>query len=117
MPTISCRVNDCTYVGLMRRVMCKKHYTRMMKHGSPHIVNETNPMERFMNFVKPVGECWEWQGHVSKLGYGQFSLRGEPMLAHRFAHLVFNGDTSLVIDHLCRNRKCVNPDHLEAVTL
>lgn len=64
--------------------------------------------------------CWEWQAFVMKNGYGKFGMgRGEsPVLAHRWSYEFFRGEipSGLVIDHLCRNRRCVNPDHLEAVS-
>lgn len=63
-------------------------------------------------------ECWPWQGVVSHKGYGAFSTGRRTMPAHRFSFIVSKGlqDHSLVIDHICRNRRCVNPDHLRAVT-
>lgn len=64
--------------------------------------------------------CWEWTAFVMKNGYGKFGMgRGKsPVLAHRWSCEFFKGEipAGLVIDHLCRNRRCVNPDHLEAVT-
>jgi hypothetical protein len=68
--------------------------------------------------------CWVWQKHVSRDGYGMTSVRcscGEgrrPERMHRVTYRLFVGDVEpgLVIDHLCRNRACCNPDHLEAVT-
>lgn len=61
--------------------------------------------------------CWEWAGPAYPNGYGQAHLNGRHT-AHRIAYEMTHGrvDDSLVIDHLCRNRLCVNPDHLEPVT-
>jgi hypothetical protein len=67
--------------------------------------------------------CWIWLGSFNTYGYGQMMigsrLDGSRTLAvtHRLAYQVTKGaiDSKLEIDHLCRNRKCCNPDHLEAV--
>lgn len=65
--------------------------------------------------VNPVNGCWEWIRVLKPQGYGQF---GKGALAHRISYEKHKGKIpdGLQIDHLCRNRKCVNPDHLEAVT-
>lgn len=80
-------------------------------------------VERFaaMTEVSPTG-CIEWTGSLYRNGYGQFypgpNHTPQKLLAHRFAYEWFVGaiPDGLDIDHLCRNRKCVNPDHLEPVT-
>jgi HNH endonuclease len=63
-------------------------------------------------------ECWPWLGKLGTTGYGHFtvSYRGHP--AHRLAYELVNGPVpdTLVMDHLCRNRGCCNPAHLEPVT-
>ena len=62
--------------------------------------------------------CWEWVAGKTTCGYGSFCLLSKPVLAHRVSYQYFNYDLSdeLVIDHKCRNRSCVNPDHLRQVT-
>jgi hypothetical protein len=70
---------------------------------------------------EPNSGCWLWIGALNSKGYGQFSgarrdgTRGQ---AHRFAYERYKGPVPYLkqLDHLCRNRCCVNPDHLEVVT-
>ena len=81
-------------------------------------------IDRFwQKVVKQENGCWKWMGclnsKVPGRGYGYFSFENRMGLAHRFSYEYFNNTTipeGLEIDHLCRNRKCVNPDHLEVVT-
>lgn len=63
-------------------------------------------------------QCWEWKGYVSPNGYGLFSYKNIPRSAHSMSYIIHNGiyDKSLWIDHMCMNRKCVNPTHLRLVT-
>lgn len=75
--------------------------------------------DRFWSSVMPAGECLFWVGGTSKSGYGR--IRGDDrrlIFAHRFSYQLRYGNIpdGLVIDHLCRNRLCVNPLHLEAVS-
>ncbi len=69
------------------------------------------------NIAKNKG-CWDWLGEINKKGYGRLEYNGKRIKAHRYFYEYFvkpipNG---LEIDHLCRNKRCVNPKHLEAVT-
>lgn len=76
--------------------------------------------EHFCRFLKQgeASECWLWIGGDNGNGYGVFGFRGITYNAHRIAFLLWKGiiPEGLDVDHLCRNRLCVNPNHLEAVT-
>lgn len=67
--------------------------------------------------VRGESECWDWKAKGFD-GYGRFFLKGRNHPAHRLAYLEKNGSIpeGYVIDHMCHNRKCVNPIHLRAVT-
>lgn len=67
----------------------------------------------------PESGCWAWDRAVTSHGYGAQSLgRGRTAPAHRLAYEFAKGPIpeGLELDHLCRVRSCINPDHLEAVT-
>ncbi len=67
--------------------------------------------------VMPNG-CWQWMGAITSYGYGVTNYQRRQVRVHRAAYEVWKGQipAGLHIDHLCRNRACLNPDHLEAVT-
>ncbi len=76
--------------------------------------------ERFNDKLIPVTEtgCYLWLGTILKDGYGIFWFNGKNVLAHRYSYVQSNGTIppGLQLDHKCRVRCCVNPDHLEPVT-
>lgn len=73
---------------------------------------------RFWSRIKQDGECWRWVGGTDHYGYGRLYVNKYPAKAHRFAYELLRHDIpdGLVIDHLCENRWCVNPWHMEPVT-
>jgi len=114
MTQTECAVPECS-APVKSWGWCHKHYQRWLRHGTLH---RRGAEERFWEKVRalPVDDpdaCWLWQGALSG-GYGQ--ICGE--WAHRFSYRFLVGPIpeGLQIDHLCRVRHCVNPDHLEPVT-
>lgn len=84
-------------------------------------VKERVEIARFWAYClpDPVSGCWNWEGATDYV-YGVFYRRGKGQIgAHRYAYELVKGPipTGLHIDHLCRNTLCINPDHLEAVTV
>ena len=75
---------------------------------------------RLQHNILPVPEsgCWLWIGSNNRQGYGQLKWQGRTTLAHRLVYQILKGRIyrNRVLDHLCRVRCCVNPDHLEPVT-
>jgi hypothetical protein len=80
---------------------------------------KTPAAERFWAKVDASGPCWLWTASLIPFGYGQFGAEsGVNVRAHRFAYELLVGPIpeGMQLDHLCRVRHCVNPDHLEPVT-
>ena len=68
---------------------------------------------------EPNTGCWLWMLSLKQeMGYGQATWKGRSVIAHRLAYVAFAGviPQGLTLDHLCRQRSCVNPKHLEPVT-
>jgi hypothetical protein len=68
--------------------------------------------------IDPVSGCWLWKLALNRDGYGCAQFKGRSYLAHRMMYEMLVGPIprGLQIDHLCRIARCVNPEHLEAVT-
>lgn len=75
--------------------------------------------DRLMSKFVLNGECWEWTDCKTLSGYPRLQVDGKAKRAHRVSYEFFIGEIpeDLTIDHLCMNRACINPDHLEAVTM
>ncbi len=102
---------------------------RRYAEGTPVPVNKSQgdiagiPSARMLDFWSQVDrtalfDCWVWRGVVTSEGYGQIRVDGRKWPVHRLAYTVLIGPVpdELHLDHLCRNRRCVNPAHLEPVT-
>jgi hypothetical protein len=127
-PIEVCRIDGCdAAVRVKSRGWCIKHYTRWTRGGDPlrtsRRVAMGSPMTRWLAKVDKTDTCWLWTAHVDPQGYGRFAAEGPqggPVMhrAHRWGYeqLVRPLDGTEVLDHLCRVRHCVNPEHLEPVT-
>lgn len=99
--------------------VCNSTLRKLMVHRGPYPV----PLvERFWVKVEKTPTCWLWKGTILTSGYGQITesnnVGGKSKLAHRLSYEIHKGviPRGLHLDHLCRVRHCVNPDHLEPVT-
>lgn len=123
-----CEIGGCDKRHLSRG-WCEMHYARWYKHGSPLTVYPRGyrgePIDRFMRYVQKTDDCWDWTGAKDSTGYGRFAWGDDDLgkncktkAAHIFSYLHFKGeyDRNLVIDHICNNTTCVNPDHLRPLT-
>jgi len=87
------------------------HPNVMFRHGH----NRTKSPKYL---IEPWTGCWIWQLGVDQKGYGFFAVNSRRHIAHRVFYERLKGpvEDGLHLDHLCRNRRCVNPNHLEAVS-
>lgn len=88
-----------------------------MSDGLPqNMRNKIN--EEFCQVAGIAGPCWTWTGAANGSGYGCVKANGKVQLTHRLAYELLAGQipTGLQIDHLCLNKRCCNPAHLEPVT-
>lgn len=138
----TCTIDGCESTHRIRRGWCNAHYLRWLRHGdplegnpSPRPVREFDhasaaadgePVNRYGQTLRGIllshvvyeGECWVMNVSLTSNGYAQVMFNKKSALAHRASYEIHIGPIpdGAVIDHLCRNRACVNPSHLEPVT-
>jgi hypothetical protein len=130
-----CTVSECDKIE-QSRGLCPKHYYRLRRHGSVDAPGRRifgSAEERFTNWYAALPNgCWLWTGRVTPKGYAHFQgdAARKVVAAHRWSYEHFKGPIpeGMQVDHTCHNadptckggptclhRRCVNPDHLEAV--
>ena len=114
----TCREDGCEKASKASRGWCWGHYERWRKTGDPQgpvvwHAGETN-RDRLLKRIDRAASCWLWTGYIAPNGYGKSSEGW----AHRLVYEEWVGPIpdGFDLDHLCRVRRCVNPQHLEPVT-
>ena len=118
-------MKQCIVEGCADRVkackLCSKHLSQKYRHGAVNVYSlRKNPSHetRILARVIRSDGCWSWiLGHTTE-GYARTSIGGKMVLVHRWMYERERGPIpqGMECDHLCRNRGCVNPNHIEVVT-
>lgn len=122
LASVKPRLHDCCTVdGCARphraRGLCDSHYSTWQRHGDAGREARTVE-ERWWEKVAITEGCWLWTASLDGNGYGRFHDGERDTKAHRSGYEMLVGPVpdGLELDHLCRVRACVRPDHLEPVT-
>lgn len=120
----TCTVEGCDHPSKARGY-CGSHYQEWRRHGNISAARKRRYVGPDLRRVitercTPSDNtgCWNWDASKNSEGYGTIWIDGHTRPAHRVAYEAFRGPVpdSLVLDHICHNKGCVNPDHLRAVT-
>ncbi len=110
---MSVQLNECGREGVSLR-------PRDTEKGVFSMHPQYSPFHRFASKIRfDSSGCWIWTAAIDQGGYGRIMWRGKARKAHRILYSLLIGPIpqGLTLDHLCRNRVCVNPDHLQPTTL
>lgn len=132
-PRSVCSIPDCDELAKIRG-MCRRHDYAQTKWGDPHACDLTTsrpiPYDspEYLRITKArllakvdkrEDGCWIWTGATARGGYGCVGFQGRTAAAHRTSFYLFTGRQLSPIEllhHLCHNKRCVNPEHLEVVS-
>ena len=106
----TCSEPDCEATDYYAVGLCRSHYDKRRK------LRRKPPVP--VRYLPDENGCWIWRWYVHSSGYGMLRSGGKARYAHRVVYEQLRGPVpeGLELDHLCRVRRCVNPDHLEPVT-
>lgn len=114
----SCSIGGCAE-AIYARCLCRYHYDQMRRRVGPLRRPALLVFWEGVTFPEPFDTqaCWTWTRWTYQ-GYGYVHVHGKQWRVHRLAYELLVGPIpeGLTLDHLCRNRACVNPNHLEPVT-
>lgn len=117
----TCGVEGCDREHAAHGV-CLMHYKRLRRNGDPGVAGHVyrthlTDEERIFSGLVEQANCWVWTRH-KRNGYGTASVAGRRVYIHRWIYefMVAEIPHGLELDHLCRNKACANPYHLEPVT-
>ena len=114
MNNSTCKQTECQDAA-KKQGLCGIHYGRAKRSGAIQNLPKLSKAELFWNRVQVTGFCWEWTGRVAS-GRGTFSHsengRVVTTMAHEYAYQLLIGPPTEKLDQVCKNLRCVNPDHL-----
>lgn len=98
-------------------------FNYLLKLLTPASINHPSynkrTIKRLLNQIKIINNCWIWTQHLNWNGYAIIRYKNKDWRAHRLSYMLIGKKSltgGLVLDHLCRNRSCINPNHLEEIT-
>jgi hypothetical protein len=117
----TCSIPDCAKIARPTGRTCSMHEARIRRHGSPSVTlyRMGDMADRLRDrYTVDSNGCWVWSSALATNGYAPMGFKGRDIWAHRAAYELWVGPIpkGLELDHLCRNRACINPSHLQPVT-